>query len=129
VLNTKSWPGQSKLAILQSLLLSYMKNFSTLKHLSTIPTTLLKLIFLPLHISPVVPLLVHVPCHTPTIPMVDTQAGAQPTHIIIGFLTLPHSQKPYLGFCQICRIQGHTAKYCPLQIHTNNNTSELLNSP
>jgi hypothetical protein len=50
VLNTKNWPGQSKLEILQSLLMSYMKNFSTLKHLSTIPTTLLNLIFLPLHI-------------------------------------------------------------------------------
>ena len=45
-----------------------------------------------------------------------------------------NSQKPYLGFCQIYRIQGHTAKYCPSYkfipvAAPNNNTSGLLNSP
>ena len=50
----------------------------------------------------------------------------------------PHNsrppQKPYFGFCQICRIQGHTAKYCPsyklipIASPTNNN-SGLLKTP
>ena len=35
--------------------------------------------------------------------------------------------KPYLGYCQICRIQGHTAKRCPffrlIPIETSTNTS------
>jgi hypothetical protein len=83
--------------------ISYMKNFSTLKHLSTIPTTLLKLIFMPLHISPIVPLLVHVPCHTPTIHLADTQAGTQPTHIIFDFLTLPH-----LDLIILATLRSHT---------------------
>ena len=44
------------------------------------------------------------------------------------------SQKPYHGFCQICRIQGHTAKYCPsyklIPINTpTNNNSGLLKPP
>jgi len=44
------------------------------------------------------------------------------------------SHKPYLGFCQICRIQGHTAKYCPFYkfipiAAPNNNNSGLLKSP
>ena len=26
---------------------------------------------------------------------------------------LNRQQRPYLGFCQLCRIQGHTAKKCP----------------
>jgi len=44
------------------------------------------------------------------------------------------SQKPYLGFCQICRIQGYTAKYCPSYkfipvVNPTNNNSGLLKSP
>ena len=44
------------------------------------------------------------------------------------------SQKPYLGFYQICRIQGHIAKYCPsykfIPVATpTNNNSGLLKSP
>ena len=88
------------------------------------------------------PLLVHVPCHTPTIPLVDILAGVQPTHIIIGFLILPHLDLTILAplkshtlvFFEICKIQGHTAKYCPSYkfIHVaapNHNNSGLLNSP
>nr|TKR89925.1 hypothetical protein D5086_0000238180 [Populus alba] len=44
------------------------------------------------------------------------------------------SRKPYLGFCQICRIQGHTAKYCPSYklipvTAPHNNNSGLLKPP
>jgi len=88
-----------------------------------------------------VPLLVHVPCHTPTIPLVDILTGVQPTHIIIGFLILPHLDLTILAplkshtlvFFQICKIQGHTAKYCPSYkfipvAAPNHNNSGLLNS-
>ncbi|KAG6755697.1 hypothetical protein POTOM_041530 [Populus tomentosa] len=42
--------------------------------------------------------------------------------------------KPYFGFFQICRIQGHTAKYCPsfklIPITTSSNTgSQVSTSP
>ena len=37
---------------------------------------------------------------------------------------------PYLGYCQICKIQGHTAKRCPsfklISIHSSTNSIALI---
>ena len=37
----------------------------------------------------------------------------QPPHKPISSPSLRPSPRPYLGYCQICRIQGHTANRCP----------------
>ena len=78
VMTTKSWPGLFKLVIIQSLLMSSMKNSLTLKHPSNISATLLNLTFLPLLISLTVTLLAIIRHHTPSILLADTQASIPP---------------------------------------------------
>lgn len=69
---------------------------------------------------------------TPIIPPTRFSSPSQ----LGSFLSRParHPSKPYLGFCQICHIQGHTTKYCPsfklIPINTSHNTSSpVSNSP
>jgi hypothetical protein len=75
VMTTKSLPGQFKLMIIQSPLMSSMTNSLTLKHPSNISVTLINLTFLHLLISPTDTLLAIVRHHTPYILLADTQAG------------------------------------------------------
>jgi hypothetical protein len=74
-MTTKSLPGQFKLMIIQSPLISSMTNSLTLKHPSNISVTLINLTFLHLLISPTDTLLAIVRHHTQYILLADTQAG------------------------------------------------------
>ena len=61
------------------------------------------------------------PSNSPQNRYTPTQTSGQPT---------PQGNRPsrpYLGYCQICRIQGHTAKRCPsfrlVPVNTSNSSS------